>query len=188
MHTWGKSDGPVSIRLSFVLRMVILVIPAIGIVLALKPPEPISEAPVVHAGSAESFQTKVAQLQQAQGQPDSEVRLTADEVTAGLAQSASASAATDPVVAFDGDVVKGRFAAEVAGEHVYVTVAGHLGAKDGYVTFEPTKFMVGQLSVPVPLVNRALQSKMREAGDQLKLPSYVSDLRVENGALIIKTK
>lgn len=188
MHTWGKSDGPVSLRLSFVLRTLALIIPVSAVLLALKPPEALSGPPLVHARSAESFQTKVAQLQQSQGEPVAEVRLTGDEVTAGLAQSANASTTSDPEVEFEGDVVKGRFAAKVAGEHVYVTVAGHLGAKDGYVTFQPTQFMIGQLSVPVSLVNGALQSKMREAGDQLKLPDYVADLRVENGALVIKTK
>jgi hypothetical protein len=74
------------------------------------------------------------------------------------------------------------------GQNVYVTVAGHLGAKNGYVTFHPTQFEVGHLTVPVSLVNAALQSKMREAGEQLRLPEYVRDLRVENGELVIKVR
>jgi hypothetical protein len=69
-----------------------------------------------------------------------------------------------------------------------VTVSGHLGAKDGYVTFDPTNFEVGDLTVPVALVNPALQKKMQEQREQMKLPSFVGDLRVENGQLIIRPK
>jgi hypothetical protein len=190
MHTWGKSDGPVSIRLSFVLRIIVLIIPVAGILLALRAPDAVISAnpPVPRARSAESFQTKLGELQNAQAHGEAEIRLTSDEVTAGISQSSTATVASDPVVSFEGDVVNGRFVADVAGEHLYVTVAGHLGAKDGYVTFEPTKFTVGHLTIPVSLVNSALQSKIHEAGDQLKLPNYISDLRVEDGELVIKVK
>src|SRR6266480_7629558 len=67
-------------------------------------------------------------------------------------------------------------------------LAGHLGAKDGYATFEPTEFKVGDLNIPVSLVNDALQKKLLEQRDRLKLPEFVSDVRVENGELIVKQK
>jgi uncharacterized protein YpmS len=76
----------------------------------------------------------------------------------------------------------------VGGKKVYVTLAGHLGAKDGYATFQPTEFKVGDLSIPVSLVNDALQKKLLEQRDRLKLPEFVSDVRVENGELIVKQK
>jgi hypothetical protein len=69
-----------------------------------------------------------------------------------------------------------------------VTVSGHLGSKDGYVSFEPTSFKVGDLNIPVALVNPALQKKMQEQREQMKLPAFVGDLRVENGELIIRSK
>ena len=67
---------------------------------------------------------------------------------------------------------------------------GKLGAKDGYVTFDPTEFKIGSLSVPVSLVNERLQQKLAEPEnhDKLKLPAFISDLRVENGQLKIKEK
>ncbi len=71
---------------------------------------------------------------------------------------------------------------------MYVTVGGRLGAKSGYVTFDPTEFKVGDLNVPVSLVNDQLQKKMEEQKDRLKLPDFVADLRVENGQLVIKEK
>jgi hypothetical protein len=121
------------------------------------------------------------------------VPVTAD-APATTDSSALASASLDlanmpePIVTFEGDQVKGQFLTQVGGKQVYVTVAGHLGAKDGYASFEPTEFKVGDLNVPVSLVNEALQKKLLEQRDRLKLPDYVSDLRVENGELVVKQK
>jgi hypothetical protein len=154
----------------------------------------------------------------AEGQTGSEVHLTADEIGAAIAQAerampalpeqgkapgAAASLADsaaiaasavetisvdEPIISFEGDIVRGQFVTEVAGKKTYVTVAGHLGAKNGYATFEPTEFKVGDLKVPVSLVNDALQKKMLEQQDRLKLPDFVSDVRVENSQLVVKQK
>lgn len=154
---------------------------------------------------------------QSQGHAGSEVRLTGDEIGAAIAQAekampslpaqgkapgaagppADTSAAPssvetvsvdEPIITFEGDIVRGQFVTEVAGKKTYVTVAGHLGSKNGYATFEPTEFKVGDLKVPVSLVNDALQKKMLEQQDRLKLPDFVSDVRVENGELVVKQK
>jgi len=71
---------------------------------------------------------------------------------------------------------------------VYVTVAGHLGAKDGYATFEPTEFRIGDMVFPVSMVNAQLQKKMAEQRDRMKLPDFISDVSVQNGELVIKRK
>ena len=89
---------------------------------------------------------------------------------------------------FDGDVAHGQFLTQIAGKDVWVTLAGHLGSKDGYATFDPTEFKVGDLNVPVSLVNDALQKKLAEQHDQLKLPNNVKDLKVENGELVFVEK
>jgi hypothetical protein len=158
------------------------------------------------------------QQAQAQGQTGSEVHLTSNEIGAALAEAAGAVPASptpaaaphsgdsaspsaelaagsmdqanlqEPIVSFEGNLVRGQFVSEVAGKEVYITVAGHLGSKDGYATFEPTEFKVGDLNVPVSLVNGALQKKMLEQRDRLKLPDFISDVRVENGELVIKQK
>ena len=87
----------------------------------------------------------------------------------------------DYKVNFDGDVARGQFVTQIGGKDVYVTLAGHLGSKDGYATFDPTEFKVGDLSVPVSLVSGALQKKLSEQRDRLKLPDDVGDIHVENG-------
>ena len=94
----------------------------------------------------------------------------------------------DYQVSMDGDLVRGQFLTQIAGKDVYLTLAGHLGAKDGYATFQATEAKVGDLSVPVSLVNDALQKKMVEQHDQLKLPNNVKDLRVENGEMVLVEK
>jgi len=174
-------------------------------------------SPAVAAANAQSFQEKVNKLEQptASGETAPEVRINAAELSAALVQANSAPAATpanntgsssapapagamevpgplpnikDYQVSMDGDIVRGQFLTQVAGKDVYVTLAGHLGAKDGYATFDATEFKVGDLSVPVSLVNDALQKKLLEQRDQLKLPENVKDLKVENGELVLVPK
>ncbi len=94
----------------------------------------------------------------------------------------------DYQVNFDGDVARGQFVTEIGGKTVYVTLAGHLGSKDGYATFDPTEFKVGDLSIPVSLVNDALQKKLSEQRDRLKLPDNVGGIKVENGELVMTQK
>jgi hypothetical protein len=91
----------------------------------------------------------------------------------------------DYQVNFEGDQAVGQFLTQVAGKDVWVTVKGHLGSKDGYATFDPTEFKVGDLNVPVSLVNDQLQKKLLEQRDRLKLPDSVSNLKVENSEVVL---
>jgi hypothetical protein len=137
--------------------------------------------------------------------PKAEVRLNSDEIGAVLAQSlgtaggvvgltpdsnvgSAAPTIKDQQVSFDGDLVHGQFLTEVAGKDVWITISGHIGEKGGYATFDPTEFKVGDLSVPVSLVNPALQKKLGEERDRLKLPDNVGGVKVENGELVMQQK
>jgi hypothetical protein len=84
--------------------------------------------------------------------------------------------------------VHGQFLTEVAGKDVWITISGHMGERDGYATFDPTEFKVGDLSVPVSLVNPALQKKLAESRDRLKLPDGVGGMKVENSQLVLQGK
>jgi hypothetical protein len=124
---------------------------------------------------------------QAAASPKSDSRSTSDAISGALAKmlggGASAVLAPDsnvgsgePVikdqqVSMDGDIVHGKFLTEIAGKDVWVTISGHMGEKDGYATFDPTEIKVGNTNVPVALVNPALQRKMAEERDRLKIPS-----------------
>jgi hypothetical protein len=168
----------------------------------------------VAAAKAESVQQKLQQLDQPRqaGEAPAEVHLNSDEVSAALAQAAGAipvsalansglptsvpSSPDAPIgpgqpevkdyqVSFDGDVARGQFVTQIGGKDVYVTLAGHLSSKDGYATFDPTEFKVGDLDIPVSLVNGALQKKLDEQRDRLKLPDNVQGIKVENGELVM---
>jgi hypothetical protein len=134
--------------------------------------------------------------------PKPEVHINSDEVSAVLAQSlgtagdlkpdsdvgSGAPTIKDQQVSFEGDLVHGQFLTEVAGKDVWITVSGHIGEKDGYATFDPTEFKVGDLSVPVSLVNPTLQKKLAEERDRLKLPENVGAMKIENGELVMQGK
>lgn len=77
----------------------------------------------------------------------------------------------DQQVTMDGDVVHGKFLTEIGGKEVWVTISGHMGEKDGYATFDPTEFKVGDTEVPVSLVNPLLQKKLSEERDRMKISS-----------------
>jgi len=153
-----------------------------------------------------------AESPSSEAQPDStsaaagskaEVHINSDEISAVLAQSLGTAGAQltpdsnvgsaaptikDQQVSFDGDLVHGQFLTEIAGKDVWITISGHIGEKDGYATFDPTEFKVGDLSVPVSLVNPALQKKLSEQRDRLKLPENVGNVKVENGELVMQGK
>jgi hypothetical protein len=155
----------------------------------------------------DSFQAKWSDMEQAhQRGVSAEARFTAGEINGALQQTLSEEIAPaakaslqstgemPPIqpaqVLFVDDRVTGQFIATVHGKQVYVTVSGKLGVADGYVTFQPLEFKIGDLPVPVSLVNPQLQSRLSEpeTREKLKLPEYIADLRIENGQLIVAEK
>jgi uncharacterized protein YpmS len=93
-------------------------------------------------------------------------------------------------VVFEGDQVKCQFTAQVYGKDIPVTLAGHLGARDGYATFTPTSFTIGSMPVPISMVEAQLQRKLSEPEnrEKMKLPDFISDLRIQDGQLVIVEK
>jgi uncharacterized protein YpmS len=89
-----------------------------------------------------------------------------------------------------GDQVVGQFVVERYGMDSYVTLSGQLSSKDGYVGLKPTLFKVGDLTVPIDWVDSTLQSKLAEPEnrEKMKLPAFISDIRVEDGELVIVEK
>ena len=203
-----------SSKLRRIISAVVLVLLIVVLFLMFHRPAPLAEPmpPAAVAANAQSFQQKLSQLEPPATDADAsappsapeEVRFTGDELQAALVQSNGSGAAAPtnlqtptgeqinlqgaPVVRLENDIVKGQFQAEVAGQKVYVTVAGHLGAKDGYATFEPTEFRIGDMKIPVSMVNAQLQKKMAEQRERMKLPDFISDIAVVNGELVIKKK
>ena len=93
-------------------------------------------------------------------------------------------------VVFYEDQVRGQFTTQLYGKDVVVTLSGKLASEDGYVTFQPTQFKVGELSVPISLVDSVVQKKLNEPDtrEKLKLPDWVAAIRVQNGQLVVTEK
>ena len=193
-----------TVKIYRVARWIVLAILLIVILLAIKKPSQLA-APQVPAESwkqqAADFQTKINQLEQAttDGNHGHEVQLSSAEVNAALAESLRNGAPVAdlgqvpiqaPQVSFEGDQVRGIFPTQIYGKDVYVTVAGRLGSQNGYATFDPTEFKVGDLTVPVSLVNGRLQKKLADPAnrDKLKLPDFIADVRVVNSQLVVTQK
>ena len=202
------------ISLKRIISIATLSASLIAVVLLLKKPAPVGrpQAPALIAQNAKSFDQKLAEFDQATSAPGivpdptsakAEVHINSDEVSAVLAQSlgnagpaltptsdvgTAAPVIKDQQVSFEGDVVHGQFLTQIAGKDVWITISGHLGEKDGYATFDPTEFKVGDLNVPVSLVNPALQKKLSEQRDRLKLPDNVGNLKIENSQLVMQQK
>jgi hypothetical protein len=211
-----ENGGGVLVKLQRIISFATLAISILTLIFVLKRPEPVAPAvaPATAAANAQSFQEKVNQLAQPRvpGEGETEVRMSSGEVSAAVAQAAgllppasstspgapTPSPATafpgavpnvkDYQVSMDGDIVRGQFLTEIAGKDVYLTLAGHLGSKDGYATFDATEVKVGDLALPAALVNELLQKKLAEQRDQLKLPNNVKDIKVENGELVFVEK
>lgn len=203
-----------NLKLDRIISIVTLVASLIAVVLVIEKPTPVAHKadPAAIAQQAQSFDQKMAEFEQATRTSGSssdldatkaEVHLNSDEVSAVLAQSLGTAGPTltptsdvgsaaptikDQQVSFDGDVVHGQFLTQIAGKDVWITISGHLGEKDGYATFDPTEFKVGELNVPVSLVNPALQKKLAEQRDRLKLPENVGNLKIENSQLVMQQK
>jgi hypothetical protein len=201
-----------------IFTAITLVLGFITVYQVMSKPEPVAEpkSPEIARANAQSFDQKLAQIAapRTEGSDPTEVHFSSDEVSAELSQSMGATPAPAPTakpvsstpvspdstigsgevqvkdyqVKLEGDVARGQFVTQVAGKDLYVTVAGHLGSQDGYVTFDPTEFKVGEMSIPVSLVNSTLQKKLAEQREQLKLPEGISNLHVENGELVITQK
>jgi len=149
------------------------------------PSQPFQSQPAQSASSRVSGAAagQVSSLASASAKP--QVHVNSDAVTAALTQALGAAGASgltpdsevgsgspnikDQQVTMDGDIVHGRFLTEIGGKDVWVTISGHMGEKDGYATFDPTEFKVGDMEVPVSLVNPALQQKLAEERDRLKV-------------------
>jgi hypothetical protein len=203
-----------------VLRWVVLVVFVFVLFAALRRPAPVAPeaVPETVQTEAQNFDAKLQQLSDAhQRGESSEARFSAQEVNAVITRTmqeqppaasapAAASTTTQPEeatpgtpggapvrtvqVAFQGSEVTGQFATELYGKEVYVTLAGRLGSNNGYATFEPTAFKVGNLAVPVSWMSETFQKKLAEPEnhEKLRLPDFVASLRVENGELVITQK
>lgn len=169
------------------------------------PPPAVASTPQAAASAEE----KVSQVQQSvlQGQPAT-LRLDETELNSYLANhldlSASASPSNGPgtptdadveqvrssvrdvKVQMEGDQVHAYLLFDLHGKEMSLDLVGRLGAADGYLKFEPVSGHIGSLPIPQSALESAVKQLMESPvnREKLRLPSDVSDLRIENGELV----
>ena len=181
------------------------------ILLLHKTPPPVVASTPQAAASAEQ---KVSQVEQSvsQGQPAT-LRLDETELNSYLANHldlAPQAAATAPSggggagapsdvdveqvkssvrdvkVQMEGDQVHAYLVFDMHGKEMSLDLVGRLGAADGYIKFEPVSGHIGSLPIPQSALQSAVKQLMESPvnREKLRLPSDVSDLRIENGELV----
>jgi hypothetical protein len=203
-----------------VCRWIILCGLVVVIFLILKKPPAVTEALAPEAVSQRSdeVQTKVADLEQAHQRGEAaEARFSSEEINAvfqhaqneaagafGAAQSTptggseqnpaapeKAPEISTTQVAFAGDHATGQFVVRgPGGKDIYLTFSAKIKAVNGYASFEFTEGKIGDMPVPISLLNARLQQKLQdpETRLKLKLPDFVADIHVENGQLVMVEK
>jgi len=128
---------------------------------------------------------------------------TPNAAPAGGAQGASSGATPTPQeveqmrsnvrdvkVQLIDDRVKAYIVFDVHGKDMTLQLEGRLGAQNGYLRFEPLSGQIGSLPIPQSTLESAVQRLMDspENREKLKLPSEISDLRIQNGEILASYK
>jgi hypothetical protein len=84
------------------------------------------------------------------------------------------------------DRVKAYVVFDVHGKDMTLQLEGRLGTQNGYLRFEPVSGQIGSLPIPQSALESAVQRLMDspENREKLKLPSDISDLRIQNGEIV----
>jgi hypothetical protein len=88
------------------------------------------------------------------------------------------------------DRVKAYVVFDVHGKDMTLQLEGRLGTQNGYLKFEPVSGHIGSLPIPQSTLESAVQRLMDspENREKLKLPSDISDLRIQNGEIVASYK
>jgi hypothetical protein len=86
------------------------------------------------------------------------------------------------------DRVRAYVVFDVHGKEMTLQLEGRLGADNGFLRFDPVSGQIGSLPIPQSTLEAAVHKMMEspENRDKLKLPSDISDLKIENGEVIAK--
>jgi hypothetical protein len=86
------------------------------------------------------------------------------------------------------DRVRAYVVFDVHGKDMTLQLEGKLGADNGFLRFEPVSGHIGALPIPQATLEAAVRKMMEspENREKLKLPSDISDLKIENGEVVAK--
>ena len=100
------------------------------------------------------------------------------------------SSVKDVKVDMVGDVVKAYVIFDFHGKDLSLELDGHLSADNGYMKFVPISGKLGSLPLPQSTLNEAVDKLMSspENREKLKLPSDISDIKIEDGHAVVQYK
>lgn len=84
------------------------------------------------------------------------------------------------------DHVRAYVVFDVHGKDMTLQLVGKLGADNGFLKFEPVSGQIGSLPIPQATLEAAVRKMMEspENREKLKLPSDISNLKIENGEVV----
>ena len=100
------------------------------------------------------------------------------------------SSVKDVKVDMVGDVVKAYVIFGFHGKDLSLELDGHLSADNGYMKFVPISGKLGSLPLPQSTLNEAVEKLMSspENREKLKLPADISDIKIEDGHVVVRYK
>jgi len=98
------------------------------------------------------------------------------------------SSVKDVKVQLIDDRVRAYVVFDVHGKEMTLQLEGKLGADNGFLRFEPVSGQIGALPIPQATLEAAVRRMMEspENREKLKLPSDISELKIENGEVVAK--
>jgi hypothetical protein len=96
----------------------------------------------------------------------------------------------DVKVDMDGDLVKAYVVYNLHGKDVSLELDGHVGAKDGYLDFQPVAGKLGSMPLPASVLESAVEKMMAspENREKLRLPDDITDIQIVNGQAVLSYK
>ncbi|MGH9741932.1 MAG: hypothetical protein ACRD51_06225 [Candidatus Acidiferrum sp.] len=109
----------------------------------------------------------------------------ADEPTADDVEQMRSNVKDVKVQLID-DHVRAYVVFNVHGKDMTLQLEGKLGADNGFLNFVPVSGQIGALPIPQATLEAAVRKLMEspENREKLKLPSDISDLKIENGEVV----
>lgn len=100
------------------------------------------------------------------------------------------STVKDVKIDLEGDLVKAYVVFDFHGKDLSLELDGRLTARDGYVRFQPVSGSLGSLPLPHSTLDAAVERLMSspENREKLRLPSDISDIRIEKSEVVIAYK
>jgi hypothetical protein len=100
------------------------------------------------------------------------------------------STVKDVKIDMDGDLIKAYVIFDFHGKDLSLELDGHLGAQDGYLSFQPVAGKFGSLPLPQSALQAAVDRLMSSPRNReaLKLPPDVSNIQVADSHVVITYK